>query len=262
MRPSLALLCLLLIAGAVSSAHSQAPQPQRGPDKGTSTFVNGIDVLPVPTLPFSAVDKITWTRPLDGGGSITTYGLSKIFRDSQGRLHREAHRFSLATTIDPQTTLYRFIIYDPIIHTHTECEVATHLCHVTRYNPRLTPPPIQPVGQFDQGRRFLSRENIGNQSINGLDTIGTRETLTIQPGTIGNDQLLTESREFWYAPDLQINMTVTRKDPRNGTQLLQLINFSRSEPDPSVFDLPAGYHVVDDRVAPPQTLGRREQGVQ
>jgi hypothetical protein len=55
------------------------------------------------------------------------------------------------------------------------------------------------------------------------------------------------SREFWYSPDLKTNLAVTRKDPRVGTQAITLIILSRSDPDPSVFTVPTGYRVQDDR---------------
>jgi hypothetical protein len=55
------------------------------------------------------------------------------------------------------------------------------------------------------------------------------------------------TREFWYSSDLEINLSVTRKDPREGTQVIQLVDLSRSEPDPSLFQVPADFTVADMR---------------
>jgi hypothetical protein len=79
--------------------------------------------------------------------------------------------------------------------------------------------------------------------------VGTRETLTISAGAIGNNQPVVTTREFWYSSDLEINLSVTRKDPREGTQVLQLIDLSRSEPDPSLFQVPADFTVADARAS-------------
>ena len=69
---------------------------------------------------------------------------------------------------------------------------------------------------------------------------------------------MTLTREFWYSPDLQINLSVVRKDPRTGTQEIRVTLRSRSDPDPAALKIPAGYRVIDNRpaplrVAPPET---------
>ena len=131
--------------------HAQPVQQiQRGPDNGTRTFVSGIEVLPQPALPFSGADKITWSRPIEGGGSITTYLEAKIYRDSQGRVYREAHHFNRAD-VDPQTTLYEFTIYDPGRPHQNRLRRPSHLCHVTLYRPVLRPPAAPPVGRARPG---------------------------------------------------------------------------------------------------------------
>jgi hypothetical protein len=42
---------------------------------------------------------------------------------------------------------------------------------------------------------------------------------------------------------------VTRIDPRDGKQVVRLVEFSQSEPDPHTFDIPEGYTVRDGRAA-------------
>jgi hypothetical protein len=79
--------------------------------------------------------------------------------------------------------------------------------------------------------------------------VGTRETLTINAGVIGNNQPVVTTREFWYSSDLEINLSVTRKDPREGTQVIQLIDLSRDEPDPSLFQVPSDFAIEDLRTA-------------
>jgi len=126
--------------------------------------------------------------------------------------------------------------------------MATHHCSVTNYSVPVKFAPV-PAGPLDNGKRFLVRENLGSNTIDDLSVVATRETITINAGVIGNNQPVVTTREFWYSSDLEINLSVTRKDPREGTQVLQLVDLSRSEPDPSLFRAPADFTVEDLRTA-------------
>ena len=244
-RTFLTSIVLAASVASLGSVHAQtAPQVQRGPDGGPSTYVPGIDVLPLPGLPFSANDKTVWTRPIENGGSITTYLVAKVIRDSQGRLYRERHHFGPAN-VDPESTLVDFSIYDPATRKRTICTRRTHVCRIVGFQPQFSF-ATQPVGPFDQGRRDLTRESLGDRTMQDLPVTGTLEKVTVAPGTVGNDQLLTISREFWYSPDLKTNLAVTRNDPRVGTQAITLLILSRNEPDASAFAVPAGYTVLDE----------------
>jgi hypothetical protein len=170
---------------------------------------------------------------------------AKVLRDAQGRVYRERHHFAPRDT-DPQTTLYAFYVNDPVEHTRTECEVATHKCALVAYSPR-TSFPLQPVGPFDDNKKFLARESLGEQNLDGLNLVGSREITTISPGTVGNDRALTLTREFWYSPELKTNISVTRSDPREGTQAIHLAILSRSEPEPGAFAISPDYLIVDLR---------------
>jgi hypothetical protein len=241
MRLTTFALLLTLTAGFYPSTAQSSND--RGPDKGLQTRVPGIEVPSYPHLPFTALDTITWNRPTDGSGTTTRYISAKVVRDGEGRVYREHHHFGTADG-DPTTTMYRFIIDDPIAHTHTSCDIAAHVCTITDYVPQPVA-ALRPVGPFDNNRRYLSRESLGDQTLDGLQVTGTHETTTISPGTIGNDREVVISREFWYSADLKTNLAVTRKDPRDGTQTIRLTVQSRSEPDPAVFAVPSGYTVKD-----------------
>jgi hypothetical protein len=124
--------------------------------------------------------------------------------------------------------------------------VATRRCTITDYH-RSTSFTPQPAGPFDNGKRDLTRESLGTDVIDGLNVVGTRETITINVGVVGNSQPLVTLKEFWYSPDLGVNLAVTRKDPREGTQEIRVLDLSRTEPDPTMFQIPAGYVVQDNR---------------
>ncbi len=239
MRQIFASLLFLSFLPALLSAQTSA---LRGPDGGTQTRISSVDVLPLPGAPFSATSIITWTRTAGEGASVVTYGIAKVFRDSQGRVYRERHHFSPNPNVDPRTTLFEFSVRDPLAHTLTVCTRALHVCTIENYRAGRVP-ALQPVGSFDGGKRFLTRESLGNQTIEELPAVGTLETVTIAVGTVGNDHPLKSTREFWYSPDLQTNLKVIRIDPREGTEDVRLSGVSRTEPDPQFFAVPSGYTV-------------------
>jgi hypothetical protein len=103
---------------------------------------------------------------------------------------------------------------------------------------------LRPVGPLDNGKRTLARENLGNDVMDGINVVGSRETVTINAGVMGNSQALSITREFWYSPELQVNLAITRKDPREGKQVVRVHGVSRSEPDPNLFKVPEGYAVL------------------
>ena len=161
------LICLPLAA-------QDSDEPSRGPDGGTRYFVDGISVRPLPGKPFSGRSETEWTRTLEDGTVVTTHLFAMVARDSQGRIYREGHKFVPANS-NEQSKLYRFMISDPITHTRTTCYVATHRCEVTGYHAATSFVP-RPPGPFDEGKRVLARENLGNDVMDGINVVGSRET--------------------------------------------------------------------------------------
>jgi hypothetical protein len=240
---------LLLFAASVllacALAAQESTEPSRGPDGGTRSRVAGIEVLPVTGKPFTGRDTIEWTRNLEDGSVLTTHLSANVARDSQGRIYRERVTFVPVNT-DQQSKVIEIILLDPTAHTRTACAFAIRRCTITSYSAPVSFTPT-PVGSLANGTRYLSREGLGTNVVNGLNVVGTRETLSINAGVVGNTRPLVTTREFWYSPDLQVNLSVTRKDPREGTQVIQLVDLSLTEPDPARFQVPAGFVVPDLR---------------
>jgi hypothetical protein len=240
--------CALLVVSlllACTFAAQESDEASRGPDGGTRYHVDGIKVLPVTGKPFSGRSTTEWTRNLADGTVVTTHLFALVARDSQGRIYRERRSFVPANT-DEQSKLKEIILFDPAAHTRTTCTVAARRCTVTGYYASTSFKPM-PAGPFDNGRRSLSRESLGSDVIDGVNVVGTRETISINTDVVGNSQPLVTTREFWYSPDLEVNLSVTRKDPREGTQVIQVGDLSRSEPDPAMFKVPAGFVVENPR---------------
>jgi uncharacterized protein YecT (DUF1311 family) len=108
-------------------------------------------------------------------------------------------------------------------------------------------PVDEPVGPSSDGKSVLTREDLGKKTIDGLEVIGTRESRTFNPGAFGNDKPVVVTKEIWYSPQLQFNLSVTRLDPRNGTQKLEVTDLKLGDPGPEWFSTPDGYRLVSGR---------------
>ena len=85
-----------------------------------------------------------------------------------------------------------------------------------------------------------STVDLGQQVIEGVPATGTRTTTVISAGAIGNEQPITVTSEEWYSPDFKVLVMTKHADPRAGDTTYRLTGITRSEPDPSLFQLPAG----------------------
>jgi hypothetical protein len=94
-------------------------------------------------------------------------------------------------------------------------------------------------------QKNAQQDSLGQQVMEGVTAEGTRSTVTLDVGTIGNDRPIQIVSERWYSPDLQTVIMTKHTDPRNGEQSFQLTNIRRGEPDPSLFQVPAGYQLID-----------------
>jgi len=98
-------------------------------------------------------------------------------------------------------------------------------------------------GVDDETRPQTTTEDLGTQIIEGIQAEGMRITTTWPIGSMGNDRPITEISEHWRSPDLKEDILRKSDDPRYGERTHKLVNLTRSEPDPSLFEPPPGYTV-------------------
>lgn len=245
------ILPLVLSALAfASAAFSQAPpQPPivRVPDGGANGRMESIFIPPKAGAPFSLTLATEWARPLGNGGTFTLANERRIVRDSKGRIYQE--RWILVPKGGKiKSRMDVFQITDPEQHTWYNCITATKVCDLYSY--RLTTqdkfqPAIGTSRPLSDGNGFHQHEDLGLGSTEGMDTHGYRETTTINAGVMGNDKPMISTREFWYSPLLGINLISTVDDPQSGKQLFTVKDLSTSEPEPSFFEVPSEYKIVD-----------------
>jgi hypothetical protein len=93
----------------------------------------------------------------------------------------------------------------------------------------------------------VKKESLGEQMLEGVRAQGTRETRTIAAGKIGNERPIEIVSETWYSPDLQMVVQSRHSDPRVGETIYRLTNIVLAEPDASLFQVPAGVTVEEQK---------------
>ena len=97
------------------------------------------------------------------------------------------------------------------------------------------------MGWLDARNPAGRTEALGKQNIEGVEAEGTRTTVTIPAGKIGNELPIDIVNERWYSPELQVLVMTRHIDPRFGENSYKLTNISRTEPARELFEIPAGY---------------------
>lgn len=210
---------------------------QKIPSGTVHTQIEGIAIPPIAGAPFTAKEVVTWNKPLVAGGSTSVKYFTLVARDSQGRVRRETREFVPAnSTADPP--LRSFTILDPILGTRMTCTTATMSCATGAYNAN------QALTEIAVARGNAGGESLGQQMIEGLTTNGTRVAVSNVSGPRGSSRLAVSQTEYWYSPDLQVDLSVTRSDPQSGVVTLNLTNIVRGEPDSTMLAIPSGFSVV------------------
>lgn len=111
------------------------------------------------------------------------------------------------------------------------------------------PPPPGAPAMFAQRVTFeepgnANTENLGTQTMEGVQVTGVRTTRTIAAGKIGNDRPINIVTEVWTSPELKTIVLSKRSDPRSGEQTFKLTNIQRGDPDPSLFAVPSDFKMT------------------
>jgi hypothetical protein len=93
-----------------------------------------------------------------------------------------------------------------------------------------------------------NKEDLGQQTIEGVIATGTRMTTTIPAGAIGNDQPIVIVSEQWFSSDLQVLIMTKHSDPRTGETSYRLSNVVQTEPARSLFEVPGDYKIQESGI--------------
>jgi len=213
--------------------------------------------------PFAADAVTTTTETLANGTHINRTATSTLYRDSEGRTRREENSLAGAGTLTassgpPRPTVF---IHDPVAQVAYVLNPQNKTAHKTALAPRHSGGPGRETaaspesapgargtyrfgGSVKAESRTVKTESLGTQVIDGIEVEGTRHTLTIPAGAIGNDQPMQTVTERWYSPDLQVVVKSIRTDPRFGQTVYQLSNIRRGEQPAALFEVPSDYAVT------------------
>jgi hypothetical protein len=246
-----------------------------GPNVATAVAIGRATNVPVQGAPYSASITNESIQTLADGTHITQNSMGSTARDSQGRTRQDAMYLSAADAphlvfiMDPVAQAsYTLNLTDKTAQKMSTPSLgAAGMVASGASGPAATkffvartvgastmsgPPPqsLQPgiVIQKDlvgEEEAQISSEDLGSQTMEGLLVNGVRTTRTIPEGQIGNDKPIRIVTEVWTSPDLKTVVYSKRSDPRMGEQTFKLTNIVRTEPDPSLFAVPADFKIVD-----------------
>jgi hypothetical protein len=211
------------------------------PYRGVQTIVPGVFVTPVPGAPFSAVVDIQTTVVLDNGQTAMRKGTAHIARDSQGRIYNE-RRTMVPVSSNATPDLLSAHLFDPRTRLSVFLNPYTHLAREIVL-PAVPMAPEHPLGPD------MKEEDLGSNVIDGIAVRGVLQTKVVAAPASTTGKTITIQDQYWYSEELHLNMLIKHDDPRTGSQIVSVTRMTRTEPDPKLFEVPAGYKVVDETPA-------------
>jgi hypothetical protein len=237
------------------------------------TYVSAVGLGPgkmVMGAPYSAEASTEIVQTLADGNRIVRKMTASVYRDSEGRTRRDQTLGALGPWVTASDPPQISFISDPVAKVQY---VLDHKEHTAREMPlrsgptapfqMAAPPPPPGSPQVAVVIRDMLRpgpgplpqpegaslpapvvENLGKQTIEGVEAEGTRSTVIIPAGSIGNELPIQIVSERWYSATLQEIMLSTNSDPRSGTTTYKLTGLSRNEPPRSLFEVPPGYTLI------------------
>jgi hypothetical protein len=203
--------------------------------------------------PYSAEVVTESTQTLGNGAKLTRKTTARFYRDSEGRTRREQSAAPVgpfATAGDAPRVIF---ISDPVagvsytLFPDSRAASKRTLRPAPAASGRNFPPPGPPRSRDDRPSSDERKtESLGKQVIEGVEAEGSRTTITIPAGRIGNDQPLEIVHERWHSPELQTIILNKHNDPRWGETVYKLTKINRSEPDRSLFEAPGDYTVKEE----------------
>jgi hypothetical protein len=240
-------MTLAAVAGLALPVAGQAPRTR-------VTTVEMANSSHVARLPYTVEYKTARVQRLADGTTITHESTEVIAVDSQGRR-------MTATTNNPasadQTPLTRVTVFDPAAHTNISWTVPGLKATVMAMPPLGAARSSCTSATRGAGAVMPTRPNIkstvedlGMETVNGIEAHGRLTTTTTPAGAIGNNEPIVRTSEIWNAAVPGLNGLLVRSvidDPQSDRTTKELTNLTQSEPDATVFAPPSDYEIVTMR---------------
>jgi hypothetical protein len=240
------------------------------------------DAQVVKGKPYSADTSTETVQTLADGNRIAHRTVSKFYRDSDGRTRRE-QTFGNVDPEHPSPHEVKVFVDDPAngtafvldpgsksadkvqrtrkflderngeddgtrimskpVNDSEEGEQSAPGRMMVKFRDEHSGNPNAVVMQMPDERRDVVKEDLGTRNIEGVDCSGTRQTITIPTGAVGNEKPISIVTETWFAPAIAAVVESTTDDPRYGKTTYQLTNVQLSEPARSLFEPPTNFKV-------------------
>ena len=268
----------IIVVGSVIAVSATLTAQQQGGRGGTAKVFTspGLDLFVtrpiegkvVKGMPYSADMSTESVQTLADGNRIVHRAAGKVYRDTDGRVRREEDRGANASITITDPVANKSLTLDPATRTARETPglrflmgYFTGLQLLKDQKIQMTPFPAGGGARGGRGARGSTtaggrggragdagneavEEALPNRTIEGVMASGVRRTTTIPAGAVGNEQPIKIVSEEWTSVDLQVLVLTDLNDPRAGRSTYRLTNINRSNPDPSLFKVPADYTLV------------------
>jgi hypothetical protein len=228
-----------LTAHYVLLLFASAPLPAQVTGSGTGEAAHFGAAL-TNNLPYTLTRTSTIVQTLANGAIITRTFSVKSARDAEGRMYSEERLASPSGVVS-------YIVFDPVSRRNVTWNNRTKIAVVTHW---VAPESEQAAGvdaaQQPRNTRVpkgVTREDIGLGTIAGLEATGTRTTVIVPTGDVGNDRPFTVVSEKWISTRYEIPLLTVIDDPRSGERTDEVTEFHPWEPDSALFKIPEGYTV-------------------
>lgn len=254
-----------------------------------------LDSEPVTGAPYSAEAVTDIVQTLSDGNRIVRQNKAEISRDSQGRTRREEGFAMFGPLVngprgneprnvqisDPVTgtmvmldlqsrtahkipTPPRIVLRNKIAGVNANAAVTVEKMNVEKFEMAVPGPDARGGVMFNRMRTMSDApgenpvvESLGTQFMEGLAVEGTRMTVTIPAGQIGNERPIEIVSERWFSQDLKVLVMSRQSDPRFGETTYRLTNITRSEPALQLFEIPADFKIIDPANHRDLIIGRK-----
>jgi hypothetical protein len=224
-------------------------------------FLTSADLEVVKNAPFTGTVVTETSQTLSDGNHITTKTSGFEARDSQGRTRREQALGQIGPVqVDAPKVIF---ISDPVGQTDYVLEadgkarvlkqrfesaeavkIAIKTKLALEQEDKTTTKGYRTERRNGEPKRDVEHEDLGTQTMEGVSCHGTRETVTIPAGQIGNELPIVITTETWFSDDVHGVVLKKHSDPRFGDTVYRLTNIKLGEPDASLFKVPGSFKIV------------------
>jgi hypothetical protein len=244
-----------------------------GPPLQVRQLVHPPAEAPKSGAPYSAVGTTETVQTLADGNRIVHTNASHYYRDSSGRTRTELSLSAVGPfTLEESSTVV--MITDPVAKQRFVLHPEQKRADVLPLGPvalatgaggaKHTADAAGGVVSTGSPARCLpgggsvpaTSVSLGQKTLAGLQATGTKTEYTIAAGQIGNEQPITVTSEKWVSEELGVTVSSTLHDPMIGDTQFHLSQIERTEPDPSLFAVPADYTLNDVTAGKPVIIQR------